>query len=286
MSLSTASTGANDLLAALPQRERDRVLKHCERVMLTQDEILGEPGERISHVYFPIDSFISLLTELDKHDALGVDLIGSEGMLGTSLLLGADASPLRARVQGAGSALRMKAEDFQRILLETPVLERQLRHCLHVQLAQLAQTATCAAYHVVEVRLACWLLMAHDRAHGDRFYLTHDRLARMLGVRRSGVTTAAGLLHSRKLIGYARGHIVILDRKGLEQATCGCYRSVRDMFKQLAPSAAAHREELEGDHLHRPPPRAPGENERVRAPRARQQPPAWHAGLGASPRRH
>lgn len=280
------STGTNHLLAALPPRERDRVLKYCQRVLLTQDEVLGERGERIGHVYFPVDCFILLLAELDMRDALGVDLIGSESMLGSSLVLGVDTTLLRARVQGAGSALRMKVEDFQRLLPETPALERLLLQGLHAQLAQYAQTAACAAYHVVELRLACWLLMAHDRAHGDRFYLTHDRLARMLGVRRSGVTTAAGILHSHKLIGYARGHIVILDRKGLEQASCGCYRPVRDLFKQPAP-VAAHYDELEGDPAgRRPPSRVPEESGRIRAARARQQPPVWHAGLGASPRRH
>lgn len=267
MNSSEASTGTNDLLAALPQRERERVLKHCERVMLAQDAVLGEPGELITHVYFPVDSFVALLTQVDHHDALGVDLIGSEGMLGTSLVLGVDTAPLRARVQGAGSALRMKAADFQRVLTESPVLERQLRHSLHVLLLQLAQTAACASFHVVDVRLACWLLMAHDRAHGDRFYLTHDRLARMLGVRRSGVTTAAGVLQSRKLIGYTRGHIVILDRKGLEQISCSCYRSVREAFKRLAPAAMYHADPSAEAPESRPLSQVPGENGRGRAPR-------------------
>jgi len=225
--------GRNDLLEALPHEERDRILDASERVTLARDEIIGEPGERIRHVYFPIDSFITLLTKVDQHDALGVALIGSEGMLGTSLVLGVHTGLLRARVQGAGSALRMKAADFQRVLGEAPVLTRQLQLYLHVLLAQFAQTAACAAFHVVELRLACWLLMAHDRAHADRFYLTHDRLARMLGVRRSGVTTAAGGLQARKLIGYTRGHIVVLDRKGLELAACGCYRTLRGTLRQV-----------------------------------------------------
>ncbi len=275
MSSSTASTGKNDLLAALPQRERDRVLKYCERVTLTQDQILGEAGERIGHVYFPIDSFIVLLTEVDRHDALGVDLIGSEGMLGASLVLGDDTWPLRARVQGTGSALRMTAADFQEALTTTPVLERQLRLYLCVAMAQLAQTAACAAFHVVDARLACWLLMAHDRAHSNRFYLTHDRLARMLGVRRSGVTTAAGVLQKHNLISYTRGHIAVLDRKGLEQAACGCYREVRNMLKQIAPEAVYHGE-LEGDRGSAPR-QMPGT--RPRSPRPRHEEPR-HLGPG------
>ena len=248
---SAATESGNELLAALPHREREHILERCERVALVPNEILGEPGDRIRHVYFPIDSFISLLASLDQRDALGVALIGSEGMLGTSLVLGVHAWPLRARVQGAGSALRMTAADFQRVLVATPILERQLRLYQHVLLRQLAQTAACAAFHVVEARLACWLLMTHDRAHGDRFYLTHELLARMLGVRRSGVTTAAGVLQGGKLITYARGHIAIVDRKGLEQAACGCYEAV---FRQVAPEAG-HHDELEAVRAGSRPPR-------------------------------
>lgn len=242
----THSDASNGLLAALPQRERNHILELCENVTLAQDEILTESGEHIRHVYFPIDSFLALLTAVDRHDALAVDLIGSEGMLGASLVLGDDIAPLRARVQGAGNAWRMSAADFQRALIESPMLERCLRLYLSVELTQLAQTAACAAFHVVEARLACWLLMSHDRAHGRGFYLTHDRLARMLGVRRSGVTTAAGVLQGRKLIRYTRGHIAVLDRKGLEQAACGCYRLVRDAFNRVAGLSTSYDETEEG----------------------------------------
>lgn len=223
-----ASNGSNEILAALPPRERDSILQHSERVPLTPDEILGEPGERIRQVYFPLDGFIALLAGVDGREALAVGLVGSEGMLGAPLVLGVQTSPLRARVQAFGSALRIKAADFQRDLVRAPALERLLRRYLSVRLAQLAQTAACASFHVVDARLACWLLMAQDRAHGDRFYLTHDRLARLLGVRRSGVTTAAGVLQSRHLIRYTRGHIVVLDRAGLELLACGCQKPQRE----------------------------------------------------------
>lgn len=213
-----------DLLAELPQRERDRVFKLCDCVTLQQDEILAQPGEPIEYIYFPIDSSILLLADVDRRDALGVGLIGSEGMLGTSLLLGVHTSPLRAQVQGGGSALRMHADEFQHARIETPALELLTRRYVHVLVQQLAQLSACAAFHVMDVRLACWLLMTHDRTRADRFYLTHDRLAHMLGVQRSGVTMAAGTLQSRKLITYARGHIAILDRKGLEHAACSCYQ--------------------------------------------------------------
>lgn len=228
------SGSGNELLAALPPRERDSTLKHSERVPLTPDEILGEPGERIRQVYFPLDGFIALLAGVDGREALAVGLVGSEGMLGAPLVLGAQTSSLRARVQVFGSALRIKTTDFLQALSQAPVLERHLRRYLSVRLAQIARTAACASFHVVDARLACWLLMAHDRAHGDRVYLTHDRLARLLGVRRSGVTTAAGVLQSRNLIRYTRGHIAILDRAGLELVACGC----QNMWPEPAGAAA------------------------------------------------
>lgn len=246
-------TDSNHLLAAMSPAVRDRVLKLCERVTLAQDDILGQPGEPISHVYFPTDGFILLLTDMNQRDAMGVGLIGNEGMLGVSLAQGIRSSSLRARVQGAGSALRMKAVDFQGVLDEAPILEQQLGRYLHILFAHVAQTATCAAFHVVDLRLAYWLLMIHDRAHGDRFYLTHHQLARMLGVRRSGVSTAAGVLQSHKLISYTRGHIAILDRKGLEQAACGCYRAERQAFKQFA-ARDEHRHHMKDAHRGRRPP--------------------------------
>lgn len=228
----------NELLAALPPMEQERLRGHWETVTLQPDDVLAQPGERIRYVYFPLDSVICLLTEVDRHEALGVALIGSEGLLGASLVLGDDRWPLRARVPGAGGALRMEAAEFQHALPATPTLESRLRLYLRNELAQLAQTAACASFHGVETRLAYWLLMLHDRAHGDRFYQTHDRMGHMLGVRRSGVSTAAGILQGRKLIRYTRGHIAVLNRRGLEQAACGCYRALRQAYRQIAPSSA------------------------------------------------
>lgn len=227
------STGIKNLLEILPAQEKACVLKHSECIALVQGEILGEPGARIAHVYFPVDSVISLMAKADQRNMLGVGLIGCEGMLGASLVLDIHSSPLSARVESAGNALRMKAEDFERTLAEMPFLDQQLRRYLYILSTQFAQTAACAAFHVLDVRLACWLLMTQDRSQTDRFYLTHDRLACMLGVRRSGVTAAARGLKQRKLINYTRGHIVVLDRRGLEQAACSCYRVTRDMFKQI-----------------------------------------------------
>lgn len=227
--------GVIDLFDRFPRRASDLLLKHCEHVTLLQDQILNEPGEQVHYAYFPIDSIVALTVGLDEHDALGIALVGSEGMLGTSMMMGMSTSVLRAKVQGAGEALRISASDFQRVRIEAPVLDREIFLYFHALLAQMAQTALCTAFHVVEARLAGWLLMTHDRTHADRFYMTHDSLARMLGVRRSGISTAAGVLQSQKLIRYSRGHIFVLNRNGLVKAACGCHDTERKVLDQLAP---------------------------------------------------
>lgn len=214
---------ANRLLAVLPPKIRKLFLKSCTPVELAFAEILAEPGQRIRHVYFPTDSFISLVKPTDKRGSLEVGLIGDEGMHGISLSLDVNISPLHAVVQGKGTALRMNATHFRRELARSPALQRVLKHYLYVMTDQLAQTAVCCRYHVVEERLARWLLMTQDRAHSNAFHVTHEFLAYMLGVRRAGVTKAATALQVRKLIRYSRGNIIILDRDGLESASCECY---------------------------------------------------------------
>lgn len=213
----------NRLLAALPHKDRQRLLANCESVDLLFADILAEPGKRIEHVYFPIDSFISLVTPIDGFAALEVGMIGNEGMLGITVALGVDVSPLHALVQGSGSALRMSAASFRREVDDSPPLQRQLNLYLYVLMSQFAQTAACTRFHVVEARLARWLLMTQDRAQSDVFHLTHAFLGHMLGVRRVGVTKAATSLQQQALISYSRGDITILDRAGLEKACCECY---------------------------------------------------------------
>jgi CRP-like cAMP-binding protein len=219
----------NSLLAAVPRKEYRRILARLEPVTLTFGEVLYEPGDTIRHVYFPSASFVSLLTLADGHLALEVGLIGREGMVGIPLALGHSVSSVRALVQGAGTAMRMTSADFRKAFSLSLPLQHELYRYVHALMAQISQTAACNRFHVVEARLARWLLMTHDRVKSDQFRMTHEFLGHMLGVQRVAVTNAAHALQKRKLIRYTRGNITVLDRKSLEAAACKCYQVVKDM---------------------------------------------------------
>lgn len=223
----------NHLLEALADGDLRRMLAACEKVDLAFADVLYTPRERLRHVYFPTGGFISLIMPMDKASSLEVGLVGNEGMFGIPLALGVDMSPVRAVVQGAGAALRMDAGAFCRELARSPALKRKIDRYAFVQLSQLAQSAACTRFHVVEARLARWLLMTQDRAHTDSFHITQEFLALMLGVRRVGVTKAAGSLQKRSLIHYSRGNITVLDRRGLKAAACGCYKADRDAYDRI-----------------------------------------------------
>lgn len=223
---------ANSLLAALPLKDYQRLLPQLEEVSLVFGETLYDPGALIRHVYFPTDSLVSLLTLVEGHLALEVGLIGREGMLGVSVALGVRNSPVRALIQGTGTAMRMKTADFLGELKISAPLQKEIFLYTHALMTQVTQTAACNRFHVVEARLARWLMMTRDRVNSDTFQLTQEFLAHMLGVRRVGVTKAASALQRKKLISYSRGNIRILDLKNLEAASCPCYQIVKDMHDQ------------------------------------------------------
>jgi hypothetical protein len=224
---------ANRLLAALPRRDRLRFISGCTPVNLVFSKTLTEPGEPIRQVHFPMGSLVSLVAPIGERGGLEVRLVGDEGMTGTPLILGVTSSPLRALVQGEGPALSMTSARFKRELKRSPALQALLRRYVQVMICQLAQTAGCTRFHILEARLARWLLMTQDRAHSNHFHLTHEFMAYMLGVRRVGVTTAARSLQARKLISYSRGEITVHDRNGLEAAACGCYRADIRSYSRL-----------------------------------------------------
>ena len=224
----------NHLIELLPRKERTRLLALCEPVQLVLSEVLCEPAEPTRHVYFPIDSFISLLTMVDdKTGGLEVGMVGREGMMGVQLALGVITSPLRALVQGPGAAWRIGTVAFCAELERSVPLQRGLNRYLYVLMSQLAASAACLRYHLIGPRLARWLLMTQDRAHAERFHVTHEFLASMLGVRRVGVTMAAGALERRGLIEYRRGDLHVLDRAGLEAAACSCYAGDQRAYTEL-----------------------------------------------------
>jgi CRP-like cAMP-binding protein len=243
-----SANAVNRLLEPLPENDLRRMLAGCETVALAFSEVLYLPTERLGHVYFPTSSFISLVMPVDRTDSLEVGLIGNEGMFGVPLALGVDASPVGAVVRGAGAALRMDAALFSRELGRSDALQRTIDRYAFVHLSQLAQAAACTRFHVVEARLARWLLMTQDRARTSTFHVTQEFLALMLGVRRVGVTKAASSLQRRGLIKYNRGDITVLDRCRLEAASCGCYDADRDHYDRMFGASPA------GWRDRRPPP--------------------------------
>jgi CRP-like cAMP-binding protein len=231
------STAQNHLIELLPRNARSRLLAICEPVELVMAEVLGEVGTPTRYVYFPTDSFVSLVSAINGRPVLEVGMIGREGMLGTQLALGVSAAPLHALVQGSGPAWRIGAVAFRREFARSSALRQGLNRYVYVMLMQLASAASCLRFHHIGPRLARWLLMTQDRAHSSRFHITHEFLAYMLGVRRVGVTTAASLLQRGGLIQYHRGEIEVLNRRGLESAACSCYAADREAYERILHGA-------------------------------------------------
>lgn len=225
------STSENSLIERLPGADRKRLLARCEPVQLVISEVLRKRGAITRHVYFPVDGFISMLTDVDDHPTLELGMVGREGMVGATLALGVTRTSTGAVVQGAGSAWRLSAADFRRELAHSAPLRRSINRYLYVRIAQMATSAACLRFHLIGPRLARWLLMSQDRAHADQFHVTQEFLAAMLGVRRVGVTAAAGALQRAGLITYRRGEVRVTSRSGLEARSCSCYEADRKSYR-------------------------------------------------------
>jgi CRP-like cAMP-binding protein len=215
---------SNLLLAAIPRAAFRQIESAFAPVTLAFGDVLADRGTVQSHVYFPVTCVVSLLNPTEPSRALEIALAGREGMVGVPLALGTSQSPWKALVQGGGEALRIGRTQFIGALETCPPLRKVVHRYIHSLMTQVAQSATCNRYHLVEGRLAKWLLMSRDRIGGGQLRITQDVIASMLGVRRVGVSEAASGLQRKGLIDYSRGHIRILDHAGLENAACTCYQ--------------------------------------------------------------
>jgi CRP-like cAMP-binding protein len=230
---------SNHLLAALPDADWARWQPQLEAIELTLGQVLYESGRTQSHVFFPSTAIVSLLYVMEDGSSAEIAVVGKEGVVGVSLFLGGGSTPSRAVVQSAGHGWRMPAalmkDEFARSL---PVMHLMLRYT-QALIAQMAQTAACNRHHSLDQQLCRWLLLSLDRLTGPDLVMTQELIANMLGVRREGVTEAALKLQKLGLIRYARGHITVVDRAGLEARTCECYEVVRNEYKRLLPNVTA-----------------------------------------------
>ena len=228
----------NHLLAALPPGDYERLAPHLEPIQLKLGEVLYEPGVQLRYVYFPTTSIVSLLYVMENGASAEIAIVGNEGILGISLFMGGETTPSRAVVQSAGYGYRLKAqvlkEEFQRF---GPMLHLLLRYT-QALITQMAQTAVCNRHHSVDQQLCRWLLLSLDRLESNELSMTQELIANMLGVRREGVTEAAGKLQDAGLIRYRRGRITVLDRPGLEARSCECYQVVKKELDRLLPYTA------------------------------------------------
>ena len=219
--------GVNRLLATLPKNEYKRLLPKLKTVNLVLGEVLYESGDAIKYVYFPNDSIISLISELSESSWLEVGMVGNEGMAGLAVFMGVNSSATRALVQGSGTAMRMSSAAVRTEANRLGSLHHLLHRYSHSLMAQVAQSSACNRFHLVDARLARWLLMTNDRLGVEEFPLTQEFLSNMLGVRREGVSKAAGTLQAARLIRYSRGVITLLSRRGLEAKSCECYSIIK-----------------------------------------------------------
>ena len=236
----SAQPSQNHLLGALPPAEAQRWMPLLESVDMPLGSVLYESGDTLSHVYFPTTAIVSLLYVMENGASAEIAVVGNEGIIGVSLFMGGESTPSRAVVQSAGHGFRLKAivmkEEFNRA---GPVLHLLLRYT-QALITQMAQTAACNRHHTLDQQLCRWLLLSLDRLQGNQLVMTQELIANMLGVRREGVTEGALKLQHAGLISYARGHITVLDRKGLEKRSCECYSVVKKEYDRLLPDELAH----------------------------------------------
>lgn len=225
----------NKLLQQLSDQDLQKIIRHGKTIQMEFGQLLCEEGKDCGFVYFPLSGFISILTSMQHNQGLEVGLIGNEGMLGVLSCIGVHLSPVQAVVQGNGTALQIETQVFTAELKDSSTLQHLMQQYLAFYVIQLTRLVCCNHYHETEPRLARWLLMTHDRADGDQFFLTHQYLASMLGVRRSSVTEAAGALLQKNIIDYHRGQIHILNRTALEKVSCSCYRDLLDKQQLFLP---------------------------------------------------
>ena len=223
----------NRLLAALPKDEGQALAPFLEAMPLRLGAALYESGGQQAHVYFPTSGIVSLLHVLENGASAEIAVTGNEGVVGISLFMGGETMPARAVVQGAGVAYRMKAAVIKREFGRSGELQHLLLRFTQAVITQMAQTAVCNRHHSVDQQLCRWLLLSLDRLRSNQLEMTQELIANMLGVRRVGVTEAAGKLHAAGLINYHRGHIVVLDRGKLEKRVCECYAVVRKEYDRL-----------------------------------------------------
>ncbi len=227
----------NHLLDALPRSDYERLAPHFELIPMRLGDVLYEPGIRMRHVYFPTTSIVSLLYVMEDGASAEIAIVGNEGILGISLFMGGETTPSRAVVQGGGFGFRLKAQLLKDEFARAGPMLRLLLRYTQALITQMSQTAVCNRHHSVDQQLCRWLLLSLDRLASNELAMTQELIANMLGVRREGVTEAAGKLQDAGLIRYRRGKITVLDRAGLESRSCECYQVVKREFDRLLPYA-------------------------------------------------
>jgi CRP-like cAMP-binding protein len=227
------SLGESEFLVALPRAAQEHLLAYVQNVTLRLGDTIYEPGEALEYIYFPTSCIVSLVYTMKNGVTAEMGLVGKEGAVGIALFMGGETMPNRAVVLLAGKAIRLRARLLQDEFKRGGPLQHRLLRYTQALLTQIAQTAVCNRLHSVEQRLCRWLLLCHDRADSNELRMTQEFIADMLGGRRQSVTIAAGRLQDAGLIHYSRGHIRILDRQGLEAASCECYRVVKAEFDRL-----------------------------------------------------